>query len=257
MVLDDLLHNYSFDNPGIWGVLIASAVAFGFGYWTYIYAILIVIREKRSPYPNWMHTFYLACDATGTVFWFLMAREHDWFWFFSMSSVAMFIWVLCEIYCLYMAVKYERQETYGAHQDGPVTPKQATGKIVGEVIVFLTVVNLTNYFFGGLADAAMFKWYVWTNLMVPLGVAYYALRNRDGRISPVGLNVMILCATTATWLPAGLGMWTAASDYFNTAWFYIAGVVATGVAIHNVVQSRKFPRPEKRLPARAPALENA
>lgn len=245
MVLDDLLASYSFSNPQIWSLLAASAVAFGFGYWVYIWAIRILIREKRSPYPNWMHTFYLACDMTGTVFWFLLAREHDWFWFFTASSVAMFVWVLCEIWCLYMAVRWERQEIYGDLYVQPVTPRQATTRIVAEVVVFLTVVNLTNYFFGGLADAAMFKWYVWTNLLVALGPAMYWARNRDRRISPVGLMVMVLASIIATYLPAGFGMWTTASPYFDTPWFYAAGLVTTAVAVHNLVKARTYPAVER------------
>jgi hypothetical protein len=41
-------------------VLLVSAVAFGLGYRVYVYCILPLARERRSPYPVWMHTFYLA-----------------------------------------------------------------------------------------------------------------------------------------------------------------------------------------------------
>ena len=37
---------------------------------------------------------------------------------------------------------------------------------------FFCVVNLTNFFMGGLNDAAMFKWSVWTNLIVAVGPIY-------------------------------------------------------------------------------------
>lgn len=241
MVLQDLMQNYSFSNPDVWKLLIASAVAFGFGYWVYIWAIIIVAREKKSPYPNWMHTFYLACDLTGTVFWFLLAKSHDWFWFFTMSSVAMFIWVLCEIWCLYMAVKWERQDIWGELYDKSVTVKQAVSRLIPEIIMFVCVVNLTNYFFGGLNDAAMFKWYVWTNLLVALGPTWYWAKKRSRQISPVGLSIMVLCSIIATYLPPGLGMWTTASSFFNTPWFYISGVVTTGFAIYNVLMLRKLP----------------
>jgi hypothetical protein len=252
VVLQDLLENYSFSNPQIWSLLAASAVAFGFGYWVYFWAIRILIREKRSPYPNWMHTFYLACDMTGTVFWFLLAKDHDWFWFFTMSSVAMFVWVLCEIWCLYMAVKWERQAIWGELYTAPVTTKQAVSRILAEVAMFLTVVNLTNYFFGGLEDAAMFKWYVWTNFLVALGPATYWAKHRDRRISPFGLSVMVLASIVATYLPPGFGMWTTASSYFNTPWFYIAGLVTTGFAVHSLLKIRKLPTAQPE-----PVLTNA
>lgn len=249
MVLDDLLRNYAVTSPGFWGLVIASVVAFGFGYWVYIWAIIITVREKRSPYPNWMHTFYLACDVTGTVFWFLLAQSHGWFWFFSMSSVAMAIWVACEVWCLYMAVKWERDAIWGELYGGTATVRQALTRMIPEILVFFTVVNLTNYFFGGLADAAMFKWYVWTNFLVALGPAWYWAKNRDRRISPVGLGVMILFSIIATYLPPGFGMWTTASSYFNTPWFYITGIVVTAVAVGNLVMLTRLPKVPKETDA--------
>jgi hypothetical protein len=240
VVLQDLIDNYSFDNPHIWALLAASAVAFGFGYWVYFWAIRILLKEKRSAYPVWMHTFYLACDITGTVFWFLLAQDNDWFWFFSFSSAAMSIWVLCEIWCLYMAVKWERQEIWGDQYVNPVTPKQAISNVVVQTVMFLTVVNLMNYFFGGLQDAAMFKWYVWTNFLVALGPLTYWAKHRDLRRAPFGLGVMILASIIATYLPPGLGMWTTASPYFNTPWFYIAGVVTTVIAVKTLFDMKRW-----------------
>ena len=244
MVLDDLLHNYDFGNPHIVRLLIVSAVAFGFGYGVYLYCILLLVRERRSPYPVWMHTFYLACDATGTVFWFLLAKDHHWFWFFAASSAAMSIWVLCELWSLYMAARYERQEIWGRYYDQPVTPRQAVNRIVAQTLWFLCVVNLTNYFFGGLNDAAMFKWYVWTNLIVAVGPGYLwaARKTREG--TSMGLAIMVLLSIIATYLPRGYGMWTTASSYFDTPWFYLSGLVATGYAVYNLNLVRGFaPKP--------------
>ena len=244
MVLDDLLHNYDFGNPHIVRLLIVSAVAFGFGYGVYLYCILLLVRERRSPYPVWMHTFYLACDATGTVFWFLLAKDHHWFWFFAASSAAMSIWVLCELWSLYMAARYERQEIWGRYYDQPVTPRQAVNRIVAQTLWFLCVVNLTNYFFGGLNDAAMFKWYVWTNLIVAVGPGYLwaARKTREG--TSMGLAIMVLLSIIATYLPRGFGMWTTASSYFDTPWFYLSGLVATGYAVYNLNLVRGFaPKP--------------
>jgi hypothetical protein len=102
LVLDDLLRNYDLNSPHIVRMLIVSAVAFGFGCGVSIYCILLLVRERRSPYPVWMHTFYLACNVTGTVFWFLLAKGHGWFWFFTASSIAMAIWVFCELWSLYI-----------------------------------------------------------------------------------------------------------------------------------------------------------
>jgi hypothetical protein len=241
LVLEDLLRNYDFSNPHIVRVLIVSAVAFGFGYGVYIYCILLLVRERRSPYPVWMHTFYLACDVTGTVFWFLLAKDHGWFWFFTASSIAMAIWVFCELWSLYMAVRYERQEIWGHLYDQPVTERQAVNRIVVQTAWFFGVINLTNYFMGGLNDAAMFKWYVWTNLIVAVGPAslWAARKSRHG--TSMGLAIMVLLSIIATYLPPGFGMWTTASPYFNNVWFYLSGLVATGYGIHNLLLVKSFP----------------
>lgn len=250
MVLDDLLRAYDLGNPRIVQVLVVSAVAFGFGYGVYIYCILLLIRERRSPYPVWMHTFYLACDVTGTVFWFLLARQNDWFWFFAACSAAMLVWVFCEIWSLYMAVKHERQEVWGHLYEEPVTARQALGHIVAQTAMFVCVVNLTNYFMGGLADVAMFKWYVWTNLLVAIGPAslWAARKSRHG--TSVGLAIMVLLSIIATYLPPGWGMWTTASSYFSTPWFYVAGTVATCYAIYNLRLVTSFPPKPKTMDGR-------
>ncbi|EHB56094.1 hypothetical protein MycrhDRAFT_3288 [Mycolicibacterium rhodesiae JS60] len=241
MVLHDLLRNYDFSNPHIVQVLLVSAVAFGFGYGVYIYCILLLVRERKSPYPVWMHTFYLACDVTGTVFWFLLAKQHGWFWFFTASSAAMAIWVFCELWSLYMVVTYERQDTWGHLYQQPVTTRQAVNQIVAQTAWFFGVINLTNYFMGGLDDAAMFKWYVWTNLIVAVGPAslWAARKSRHG--TSMGLAIMVLLSIIATYLPPGLGMWTTASSYFNNIWFYLSGLVATGYAIYNLWLVKSFP----------------
>jgi hypothetical protein len=241
LVLDDLLRNYNLSSPHIVRMLIVSSVAFGFGYGVYIYCILLLLRERRSPYPVWMHTFYLACDVTGTVFWFLLAKQHAWFWFFTASSAAIFIWVLCELWSLYMAVQYERQEIWGRYYDRPVTPKQAVNRIAAQTAWFFCVVNLTNFFLGGLSDAAMFKWYVWTNLIVAVGPTYLWAARKSRHGTSMGLAIMVLLSIIATYLPPGWGMWTTASSYFNTPWLYISGLVATGYALYNLFLVKNLP----------------
>jgi len=192
-----------------------------------------------------MHTFYLACEVTGTVFWFLLAKQHHWFWFFAACSVAMAVWVFCELWSLYMAVVHERQEIWGHLHDGPVTAKQAICRIGAQTAWFFCVVNLTNYFMGGLGDAAMFKWYVWTNLIVAVGPTYLWAARRSRYGTSMGLAIMVLLSIVATYLPRGWGMWTTASSYFDTLWFYLAGVAATGYAIYNLRMVNGFPaKPE-------------
>ncbi len=244
MVLQDMLTSFSLRNPNLIWVLIASGIAFGFGYLVYVYCIILLAKEKKSPYPIAMHTFYLACDSIGTVFWFLEAKQNDWFWAFCAFSVAMFIWVCCEVWSLYMAIKYERQEAYGRYYKEPVTEKQAFYRIAAQTIMFGTLICSFLYFMGGLQDAALFKLYVWTNLLVAIGPTHLWAERQSRSGAGVNISIMILISIICTYLPAGLGMWTTVSSYFNTPTFYIAGVISTCYAIHNLrVQLKYAPKP--------------
>lgn len=244
MLLQDMMTSLSFDNPHIIQVLLTAAVAFGFGYLVYIYCIILLVKEKRSPYPVWMHTFYLACDIIGTVFWFIEAKQNDWFWAFCAFSVAMFIWVCCELWSLYMAIKHERQEAFGRYYAAPVTEKQALNRIVVQTIMFGSLICSFLYFMGGFQEAAIFKLYVWTNLLVALGPTYLWSERQARSGAGVNISIMILISIICTYLPPGFGMWTTISQYFNTPTFYIAGVIATGYAIFNLRMQMKYaPKP--------------
>jgi hypothetical protein len=77
-----------------------STITFSFGYLQYIYSFRLVLREKKAPFPVWMHTLYLAHDTTAAIVFFLLARQHDWFWFFTLTAIALTIWTLFELFNL-------------------------------------------------------------------------------------------------------------------------------------------------------------
>src|SRR3546814_2396649 len=58
---DQLIAAFRLDNTPL---LAISALTFLFGYLEYVYSFALTFREKRAPYPVWMHTFYLAHDST-------------------------------------------------------------------------------------------------------------------------------------------------------------------------------------------------
>ncbi|MFY1621229.1 hypothetical protein [Micromonospora sp. WMMD736] len=102
-----------------------------------------------------------------------------------------------------------------------------------------------HYFFGGLNDAAMSKRYVWTNLIVAIGPGYLWASRKSREGTSMGLAVVVLLSIIATYLPPGFGVWTTASPYFNTPWFYLSGLVATGYAVYNVLLVKNFaPKPQ-------------
>lgn len=98
---------------------------------------------------------------------------------------------------------------------------------------------------GGYEDAAFFKLYFWTNLMVALGPCWTLMRRgvKTGRVGAgVSIQVMILITILITWTPAGIGMWCTVSDYFWTPTCIAAGIMVTCFAVYNLVYQIKLPK---------------
>ena len=147
-------------------LLIMSAITFAIGYIEYIYSFRLVVKEKCAPYPLWMHTFYFAHDFTGAVVFYMLAKSNDWFWFFTAASIALLIWNCFEIFNIYMTIKVERQEIWGKFYDSPVTVGQAVLRVIGQIALMFTIVNLFRVV---MNDEVMFKWFAFPNIIV--GVA--------------------------------------------------------------------------------------
>ena len=200
-----------------------------------------MLREKSAPFPIWMHTLYLAHDATGAVVFLQLAREHHYFWFFTLASIALVIWNAFECFNLVMAVKVERQEIWGRLYDGPVSVTNAVSRTAAQVVLMVSVVNIVRVF---MNDTAMFKWFALTNVVMAVGPGILWSERRSRKGSSVGLAIVILIGTVNTFLPPGYGMWTTATPYFDQPWFYIAGVVVSAIAFRNVVMLLRFAHKE-------------
>jgi hypothetical protein len=230
---EELMQSYSTNPTLLW----LSAFTFLIGYLEYIYSFRLVLREKSAPFPIWMHTLYLAHDATGAVVFLQLAQQHHYFWFFTLASIALVIWNAFECFNLYMAVKVERQEIWGRLCDGPVSIGSAVTRIAAQVVLMVSVVNVVRVF---MNDTAMFKWFALTNVVMAVGPGILWSERRSRRGSSVGLAIVILIGTVNTFLPPGYGMWTTATPYFDQPWFYIAGVVVSAIAFRNVVMLLRF-----------------
>jgi hypothetical protein len=234
-MVEEIIRAYT-NNPVLVGI---SGVTFLFGYLEYILAVRIIMKEKRAPYPVWMHTFYLAHDVTaGTVF-LLLARQYHGFWFFRLGSVGLYLWNIFEIYCLYAAVRYERQEIWGKFYDSEVTARQAVLRVVGQIVMMFCVVNLFRVY---MHDDVMFKWFSFTNILIAIAPGYLWNERKTRRGTSIELAVVIVLGTANTFLPPGLGMWTTASRYFDHPLFYLTGVVCTAYALRNLWVVIKKPR---------------
>lgn len=234
---------FSFSNPDIVTMLIVSGITFFFGYLQYMYSLRIVIREKKAPFPVWMHTFYFAHDFTSAMIFFNLARQNDNFWVFNLIAVLMLIWCTLEVWSFYMTVKYERQEIWGSDKGGKnVSKGYAIFNIVMQVVLMFGVVNVARIF---MSDVAMVKWWLFTNVVmctVP-GIFWIKRNTRSG--ASVGLGIVLVLTAIASFIPGS--MWTRISDYFNHPWYYILGIIVTAIAVRNLIVLLKLP-PKEQLP---------
>ncbi len=110
-MLKDVMHAFQENTARM---VILSAISFAGGYGLYIYSFLLTIREKRAPFPFWMHVFYLSHDITGVVVFGLAAYHNHWFWFFSATRSPCSSGTAFEIFNIVMGIRYERQEIWGS-----------------------------------------------------------------------------------------------------------------------------------------------
>jgi hypothetical protein len=233
-MIEQLIQAYS----GNTRLLLLSGVTFACGYIQYIYSFRLVLRENKAPFPVWMHTLYLAHDATAAIVFFALAREHQWFWFFSLTAIALFIWTLFEVFNLYMAIKVERQDIWGAYQVQAITSGQALCRILLQLMIMIVVVNLLRIF---MADEAMFKWFALSNVVMAVGPGMLWRQRQSREGSSLGLALVIVFGTAWTFLPPGLGMFTTAlPGIFDQGWFYLTGVAVTLVALNNLIMLIRF-----------------
>lgn len=243
--LEDFTFAFSPDNPQFVLLLAVAALTFFFGYMEYIYSFQLVRREKSAPYPVWMHTFYFAHDSMGAIVFALASKATGGFWFFTLASVALVIWNLFEVYNLYKCIYVERQEIWGHLHDSPVTVKEAWIKVIGQIIIFIVVVNLFRVF---MNDPYMFKWFIFTNILIAIAPGFYWEQRKTQIGTSYKLAIVILLGTINSFTP--INMWTLTSDYFtisNNPWFYFAGIVSICFAIRNILVLKKLPQKPKRL----------
>lgn len=219
-------------------MLILAAISFAGGYGLYIYSFLLTIREKKAPFPFWMHVFYLAHDVTGAVVFALAAYHNQWFWFFWATSIALLIWNCFELFNIIMGIKYERQEIWGRFYPSAVTVRQAVARTAWLILLMGGVVNILRVF---MNDEIMFKWFALTNAIMAVFPGFL-WNERQGRAgSSIGLAILIVFVSVNTFLPPGFGLFTTASRFFDQPWFYITGVICTAFSIKHLAMLLKYP----------------
>lgn len=239
--LAQFVYAFSTRNPRFVLTLSIAGLTFLIGFIEYIYSFLLFKREGSSPFNILMHSYYFAIDSMGIFVFATAAHATNGFWLFTAASIAEVVWTLFEIYSLVKCVTAERQAIWGT----ATTASQAAWKVLGWVVVMVTCVNLFRVF---LNDPAMFKWYIFTNVLMAIMPGLY-WEKRGTRIGASwGLSIVILIGTVNSFLPNN--MWSLASPYFsmaNNPWFYVVGIVAIFFACRNLWVMKHLPPKPKVL----------
>lgn len=212
--------------------------AMGFGFIQYIFCFFMTRRDKISPFPIYMHAFFLAHD-----FMFVALFSQ---WFGEYNSIAFqAVWIgmaafnIFEVHALYEAVKYERQHSFGKYYDKPVTAIQASAWVIGMTVVSFVLLSAARSF---LNDKLMFCIFISTNVVMAIGPALEMRARRQRVPGSAGLAFFIVIGTIATFLPEGLGMYTTADpSFFARPWFFILGATSLAVAIWHFIIVLRLP----------------
>lgn len=237
---DQFMHAFSFANPHIGFNLTIAGLTFLFGYLEYMYSFALVIKEHSAPYPLWMHTYYFAHDSMGALVFAIAAMQHQNFWLFWGASGALIVWNFFELFNLYKAITVERQAIWG-----PVSVWQALGQVIIQILLMVTVVNLFRIF---MHDPLMFKWFIFTNVVMAVAPGYY-WKQRGTRVGASrGLAIVILLGTINNFIPNN--MWALASPMFsfkNNPWFYLVGIMAIAFAVRGLLIYNRLASKPKQL----------
>lgn len=237
--LDQFVAAFSPSNPRFALTVGVAALTFAIGFLEYIWSFRLVRAERSAPYPLYMHAYYFAIDFMGVIVFALAAVRTGGFWLFIAASVAEVVWVCFEVYNLVKCVTVEREGIFGHLYPDGVPVRAAVMRIAGAVLITWTCVNLFRVF---MDDPAMFKWYIFTNIVMAIGPGLY-WEKRGTRVGASWvLAWIILVGTVNSFLPTN--MWALASPYFgfdNNPWFYLAGVVAIGFAVRNLIVLKRLP----------------
>lgn len=247
--LQQFMYSFSPQNPKftltliIAGLtLIIAGLTFLIGFIEYVYSFILFKREGSSPFNILMHSYYFAIDSMGIFVFATVSHATHGFWLFTAASCAEVVWTLFEIYSLIKVVTDEREDIWGSD----VTAKEAAWKVIGWVVVMVPTVNLFRVF---LNDPAMFKWYIFTNVLMAIMPGLYWEKRGTQIGASWGLSIVIWIGTINSFLPDN--MWSLASPYFsmaNNPWFYVLGIVAIFFACRNLWIMKKLPAKPKILP---------
>jgi len=240
-----IINSMSFNNPNVISLLIGFVAANSIGMLEYFWAVALTIKEKKGPFPVWMHTFFLAHDSTAAIVFSVLAIKNDFFWLFSVFAIGMYVWTAMEIYCLAMEVKYSRQENWQMANSTAVSKSYAIKKVVQQVIIMYCVINVLRYL---MQDTAMFMWLPLTNFVMAIGPGYMLDKRQSREGSSVFIYILIIMGTFLNFAPKGIGFFSSIlPTIFNQPIWFATGIICMIIAVINLIKILRLPAKSQNL----------
>ncbi|KAI1736477.1 hypothetical protein F4680DRAFT_469105 [Xylaria scruposa] len=210
----------TFDNAP---VIIVTVISFLCGYVQYYYAIRLSLRERKGPFPLWMHLFYFAQDSSWAYLLHNAAQFYGYHWFFT--------W----------AITMEGDEI----SSDPLR-KHSQRQSLWYIAVF-TAMMYGLIFVGNalMGPTCFFQWAAISNIVMASGPTTTWLRRGSRNGLSISLAIVIVAGTIFTFAP--FGMWVqVAPEVFDHPAYYFLGIVLTVLSVTNTVTVASYPSKEKK-----------
>ncbi|OOM74892.1 hypothetical protein CLPUN_36190 [Clostridium puniceum] len=226
-------------NKDPWAFAILAFLVYGFGFAQYFTSMALVIREKKAPFYFWQHAWYFGHDLTFVTLFGMWFYTID-FWIFKVLWAGCVVFVFIEIFSLYMAVKYERNEIWGKYNtDGKISEKSAWIRgIIGYILGFVLFYTIRL----AIGDIMCLGLMMSTNVTVALAPQFLTEERKSRAGGSIILALFIIGGTIFTFSPPGIGMWTTVAPVFNQPWYYTLGIVSLICSIRYLIVLLKFPK---------------
>ncbi len=225
------------------GIVIAAFITYGFGFLQYGTSMYMQVKNKSCPFYFWMHVWYFGHDFTFAFICYKMWFNTVHWWLFEMLCIGCMMFVCIEIFSIYRAIRYERQEIWGKYIGGKeVTVKYAVvrgvlGYALG-VVLFATL----RYMIG---DPFCLFLMMSTNAILAMNVHR---RFDEYGVSLPGakfLTWMTLFGTIFTFIPKGIGFFATFVPPLQNWSFTLVGVICVLCSIRAIYQSNTLPQADK------------
>lgn len=233
--VEHIIEIFTPGSPEFFGIIIAFIIANSIGLLEYIWAVAINIKEHKTPFPVWAHTFFFAHDLTAGVVFTILAFQYNFFWMFVVYALGMLTWTCLEAVNMRTLIKYEKEEVFGPK----VSTSQAIVLLILQVATMFAIVNILRW---NMQDVAMFCWLPLTNMVMAVAPGYILTKRQSREGSSVMIYIFVVCGTIFNFLPAPIGLFTSATpEIYNQPIWFAAGAVCLVIAVYNLYRILKLP----------------